>query len=33
MGSFNMAKNFKPCKGCPTPANCKAVKRCQNKGN
>lgn len=25
-------KKFKPCKGCPTPANCGAVKACQNKG-
>jgi len=25
-------KKFKPCKGCPTPANCGAVKGCQNKG-
>ena len=25
-------KTFKPCKGCPTPANCGAVKGCQNKG-
>ena len=27
-----MVKGFKPCKGCPTPANCSAVKGCQNKG-
>ena len=23
---------FKPCKGCPTPANCGATKKCQNAG-
>lgn len=23
---------FKPCKGCPTPANCSANKKCQNAG-
>lgn len=23
---------FKPCKGCPTPAKCKAAGRCLSKG-
>ena len=23
---------FKPCKGCPTPSNCGASKKCQNAG-
>lgn len=25
-------KGFKPCKNCGSPANCSAVKRCQNRG-
>ena len=27
-----VATAFKPCKGCPTPANCGAAKKCQNAG-
>jgi len=25
-------KAFKPCKGCPTPARCKAAGKCMKKG-
>lgn len=25
-------ENFRPCKGCPTPAKCKAAGRCLKKG-
>jgi len=31
MKSGGMATNFKSCKGCPTPANCKAAGKCLSK--
>lgn len=32
MKSKKKAMAFKPCKGCPTPAKCKAAKKCMKKG-
>lgn len=32
MAKGGMATKFKTCKGCPTPANCGANKKCQNAG-
>ena len=31
MAKCGMATSFKPCKGCPTPANCKASGKCLGK--
>ena len=32
MAKGGVVTKFKPCKGCPTPANCGANKKCQNAG-